>query len=94
MPGFASLDFGADKIDAMVDLACRFDVKLPSAPCTLDRHGNDATLSSLPTNGRQYCLVVRLVEQFPVGETVLLGRVADGAGNPGPPRSIVIRVQN
>ncbi len=91
MPGFPTLNFEPDKVDAMVDLACRFEIKLAGEPCTLDRTGNEATISGLPSNGRQYCFAVTQREGFPPGDTVLLGRVADAAGNPGPPVPIVIR---
>jgi hypothetical protein len=91
VPGFPTPDFGPDKIDAMVDLACRFELNLPSDPCTLDGNGNPATISNLPSNGRQYCFPVTAKEAFSVGDTVLVARVADAAGNPGPPVAIVVR---
>lgn len=92
VPGFATADFAADKIDALVDMACRFDAKLPSEPCTLGRDGLEATITpNLPSAGRQFCAVVSRNIEFPSGDTVLTARVADTLGRTGPVVQIVVR---
>jgi hypothetical protein len=92
VPGFAVPDFGADKVDALVDFACRFDPKLPSEPCTLGPNGLEATITpNLPSSGRQFCAVVSRNIEFPRGDTVLSARVADTLGRTGPIVEIVVR---
>ncbi|GBD26807.1 hypothetical protein HRbin30_02149 [bacterium HR30] len=92
VPAMHPPDFALDKVDALVDFACRFDAKLPSEPCTLGPDGLDATITpNLPSNGRQFCVVVTKNIEFAVGDTVLTARVADTSGRTGPTFEIVVR---
>lgn len=92
VPGVSVADFAPDKIDALVDFACRFDPKLPSEPCTLGPDGLEATITpNLPSSGRQFCAVVSRNLEFAVGDTVLTARVLDTSGRPGPVTEIVVR---
>lgn len=92
VPGFSVADFAPDKIDALVDFACRFDAKLPSEPCTLGPDGLDGTITpNLPSAGRQFCAVITRNLEFPVGDTLLSARVADTSNRIGPVTEIVIR---
>lgn len=92
IPGFGVHDFALDKVDALVDFACRFEAKLPSEPCTLGPDGLDATITpNLPSSARQFCAVVTRNIEFPVGDVVLTARVADTLGRTGPVVEIVVR---
>ena len=92
VPGVSPPDFASDKIDALVDFACRFEAKLPSEPCTLGPDGLDATITpNLPSSGRQFCAVVSRNLEFMAGDTVLTARVLDTNGRPGPVTEIVVR---
>jgi hypothetical protein len=89
--GQPGLDFNANVTDALVDMACRFELVTSSAgACTRDRSGNFAFTASGTT--RQYCLQVPAVARFPEGDTVLAAELRDLTGNIGERKEIVIRV--
>lgn len=79
--------------NAINDLACRFDVRASSTlACTRDAFGVDAFTN--PASTIQFCTSPGVGSEmaFPLHDTVLTARVRDVAGQPGPPRSIAIRV--
>lgn len=79
--------------NALQDLACRFSyVVSPPNACTRNPFGDFAFLSTSST--RQYCFQVPLEAQFAPGERVVAVQARDIAGNLGPVKEIVIRVDS
>lgn len=98
VPGISPLSFEerADVTDAMIDLACRFEARLPTQSCTLNSVGASSVVTpgGLPPDGRQFCLVISNVLAFAAGsETAMAVRLADTSGAVGAPREIVVRVR-
>lgn len=80
--------------DAINDFACRFDARAASAQaCTRDTFGVDAFTNAASTI--QFCTSPGVGSEmaFPPGDTIVTVRVRDIAGQPGPPRTIVVRVR-
>ncbi len=80
----------AQRTNAMIDAACRFEWVLYSEACTRDRFGGFATVSD--DTLVQFCFQVTESAEFPLGDTVAEIQLRDGAGNLGPVEEIVIRV--
>jgi len=93
IPGIDPPNFSSDQatIDALIDWACRFDSNSPTNPCTLNGAGNSATLTALPSGGRQFCDLITSSSTFPEGDTIVVVRLRDFANNLGDPVEIVVR---
>jgi hypothetical protein len=78
--------------NAVNDFACRFDARSALQACTRD--GFSAYAFTDPTSTLQFCTSAGIGAElaFPVGDTIVTARVRDVVGQPGPPRSIAIRV--
>jgi hypothetical protein len=91
-----SFENRAGVTDAMIDVACRFNVLHPTVPCTLDRFGDASmvTPGDPPPGSRQFCLPITNVLAFPVAtETTMAVRLLDTEGAVGAAREIVVRVR-
>jgi hypothetical protein len=90
-PVFGGSQFIANAIN---DFSCRFSPrKTNNDACTKNRFGE----SALQTGGSrvvQFCSNVAVGQEvaFGLGDTYLTARALDIAGNPGPPRTIIVRV--
>jgi hypothetical protein len=90
-PVFGGSQFVANAIN---DFSCRFSPRKTNADaCTKNSLGE----SDLQTNASrvvQFCSDVAIGQEvaFQQGDTFLTARALDIAGNPGPPRTIIIRV--
>lgn len=93
VPAIVPPDFraGTDVTNALIDMACRFDVLNSQVPCTRDRFGE---LTFLGTGTlRQFCFLVPRTAAFPSHEdTIVSAQFRDSSGKIGPRREIVIRV--
>lgn len=91
VPAVANGDFESNP-RAVNDFSCRFDVRTASGtgPCTRNGFGADAFDSS--ESVIQFCAIIGAEVALPVGDTRFTARVRDTLGRPGPPRSILIRV--
>jgi hypothetical protein len=94
VPGIDPPNFSAgDAITrAIQDLECRFTVQeTAQVACTLNSFGD---FSYLGVGTRtQFCYQVPLTGAFQVGDTVVAIQLRDLAGNLGPVKEIVVRVQ-
>ncbi|MGD9762979.1 MAG: hypothetical protein AB7V27_04610 [Candidatus Binatia bacterium] len=80
--------------NAINDFTCRFDVRVASSQaCTRNDFGVEVFTTGLADV--QFCSSPGIGTEtaFPEGDTIVTGRVRDIAGNPGPAKSIVIRVE-
>jgi len=94
IPGIAPPSFDpADTrlTDALNDMACRFQVFAPSAPCTLlDASGEARPIN--PAASVQFCDFVAATAAYPPGDSIFTVQLRDVVGNLGPPAQIVVRV--
>lgn len=92
---------GQQVTDAIQDMECRFlNYSDPSVACTRDHLGNYSYVSPCGQPGQpacsifeQFCYQVPLSAAFPLGDTTVAIELVDEAGNVGPKKEIVIRVQ-
>lgn len=79
--------------DAINDAGCRFEARSPSSnACTIDRLSTEERFVVANTTV-QFCGTINSVLAFAHGlDTTLTVRVLDTDGRPGPPASIVVRV--
>lgn len=95
IPGINPPNFGPgqDITNALQDFACRMTAFQPSSPCTLNRFGNFGVLTpgGLTGTSRQFCHIIRSIEEFPVADTILTAQSRDTGGFIGPTRQIVVR---
>lgn len=84
---------GQHVTDALLDLACRFSAFQPSAPCTLNRFGQESVLTEggITASGRQFCAIIGTSINFAVGDTTLTAQVRDNQGVLGPRKQIIVR---
>jgi hypothetical protein len=85
-----NFDSSTRTTDALIDMACRFDVLSSSTPCTRDRFGDYAFQSN--SSVRQYCYTVPGSAALPLGTNILAAQLRGTNGNLGPKLEIVIRV--
>jgi len=95
IPAVPTLDFSTapETVAAINDLGCRaYDraAHNPASPCTRTSSGDFAMLTPLSTS--QFCIPIAKAWAFPAGDTVVAARVRDVAGNLGPVREMVVRV--
>jgi hypothetical protein len=95
VPATMSEVFGGSQAvsNAINDFACRFDFRGTSSfACTRDLFGVDGFTH--PSSEVQFCTSPGVGAEiaFPSGETAVHARVLDIAGQPGHPKSIIIRV--
>ncbi|MBX3026038.1 hypothetical protein KF840_14110 [bacterium] len=88
-PVFAS---GQSITNAIRDMECRFTIQETTAvACTRTRFGD---FGYLGTGTRtQFCYQVPMTAAFQPGDTVVAIQLRDSAGNLGPSKEIVVRVQ-
>jgi hypothetical protein len=95
VPGINPHDFGPGQpiTNLLQDFACRLTPFQPGTPCTLNRFGAFAVLTpgGLSGGGRQFCHIVRSIEDFPVDDTILTAQSRDTGGFIGPLKQIVVR---
>jgi hypothetical protein len=91
VPAVANGDFESNP-RAVNDFSCRFDVRTLSGtgPCTRNGFGADVFESSASVI--QFCAIIGSEVALPEGDTRFTVRGRDTLGRPGPPRSILIRV--
>ena len=101
VPAVPSLSFDDTQMvdDAIVDLACRFELHLASGACTLDDMNNFALISqqiglTITNDYRQYCTVPVVGKEFEFqhGITRLKVQVEDSAHNTGNQVEIAVQV--
>jgi hypothetical protein len=94
VPGFDPPSFGPgqDVTTALQDMACRFSLQRTT--------GDACTRTSLGLFGflgegsrKQFCFPVPLAEGFNAGDTIVAVQLLDSAGNLGPKKEIVVRVE-
>jgi len=93
VPGFDPPNFDGSPavLDAVNDLACRFQANLTSSDaCTKNLFGVEAF--EAPDTTRQYCAVVTGKMPFSGGDTVVAVQLRDTSGVLGPREEIVVRV--
>jgi hypothetical protein len=102
VPGINPPDFrpGQDVTDAIQDMECRFELHSTSAnACTRNPKGGDFSYISCAaaqnTCGQytQFCFQVPVTAEFQTGDTPVAIQWRDQAGNIGPKKEILIRVQ-
>lgn len=77
--------------NALLDLACRFQVLTANEPCTfIDSSGEHKKVH--PEASHQFCWLGSGKATFPSGDTIVTVRVRDVAGEYGPQAQIVVRV--
>jgi hypothetical protein len=94
VPGINPPDFGPGQAvtDAIRDMECRFSIQETSAvACTRSKFGDFAYLGS--GTRTQFCYQVPMTAAFQPGDTVVAIQLRDTAGNLGPRKEIVIRVE-
>jgi hypothetical protein len=95
IPGIDPPDFGPGQpiTNALQDFACRLSAFQPTTPCTLNRFGAFAVLTpgGITGGGRQFCHIIRTIEEFPVDTTILTAQATDMGGSIGPTKQIVVR---
>jgi hypothetical protein len=90
-PAFGGSQFIANAIN---DFSCRFSVRKSDVEaCTKNQFGE----TDIQTGGNrvvQFCSTVAVGHEvaFGLGDTILMARALDVAGQPGLPRSIIVRV--
>jgi hypothetical protein len=90
VPAVANGNFDANP-RAVNDFSCRFDVRQGAiGPCTRDGSGTDRFASNETVV--QFCAIIGAEMAFPEGDTRLTIRGRDVLGRPGPPTTILIRV--
>jgi hypothetical protein len=94
VPGFTPPDFNDPSqqvTDAIHDLTCRFTLQdSVQNACTRDAFGDFGFLGS--NTVKQFCYQVPISGQFQVGDTIIAIQLRDEAGNLGPKKEIVVRV--
>lgn len=95
IPAVPNLDFSpaTATLAAINDLGCRvYDrhAQGPAFPCTRTSSGDFAMVTPVSTS--QFCIPIAKAWAFPAGDTVVAARVRDVAGNLGPMREMVVRV--
>lgn len=85
-PSFAGTQLVADVLN---DLGCRFNVRSSSGEACTGSGGSFFFLGS--GTDEQFCALVGTEFSFPSGDTLLTVRVLDTIGQPGLPKSFVIR---
>jgi hypothetical protein len=84
--------------DPLNDFGCRFidgTGATQGRPCALSciRYDNgEFRCKDEGNTERQFCAPISVPLQFPDGDTLVTVRVRDVAGNPGPPKQLIIRV--
>jgi hypothetical protein len=93
VPGINPPDFNSSTqtTDALIDMACRFEVLSSQIACTRNMFGDYAFLGGT-TSVRQYCYTVPASAAFGLGTTIVSAQVRGTNGNLGPKKEIVIRV--
>ncbi len=95
IPGINPPNFGPGQTitNALQDFACRLSAFQPTTPCTLNRFGAFAVLTpgGITGGGRQFCHIVRTIEEFPVNTTILTAQSTDTSGAIGSTKQIVVR---
>jgi hypothetical protein len=90
-PVFGGSQFAANAIN---DFSCRFTArKSDNEACTRNRFG-EAELITGGSDVVQFCSTVAVGQEvaFPLGDTYLTARALDEIGQPGLPKTIIIRV--
>jgi hypothetical protein len=94
VPGIDPPDFGPGEAvtKAIQDMACRFSVQeTSSVACTKNSFGDFAYVGS--GTRTQFCYQVPMTAEFQAGDTLVAIQLLDVAGNPGPVKELVVRVQ-
>lgn len=94
VPAVIPTDFGPGQMitNAIQDMQCRFSVQeATNVACTRNRFGDFAYLNAATT--RQFCFQVPGSAQFQPGDNLVVIQLRDAAGNIGPKKEIVVRVE-
>jgi hypothetical protein len=87
-----NFDPGQSVTEAIQDFACRLSVQEDtSVACTRNRFGQYAYLN--PLSRKQFCYQVPETTEFQEGDTVVDIQLKDLAGNLGPKKEFVVRVE-
>jgi hypothetical protein len=94
VPGFDPPDFGpsASVTAALQDFSCRLTVERTSSDaCTKDRFGVFNFLGQ--STRKQFCVLIPLAAGFQFDDTIVAVQLVDTAGNLGPKKEIIVRVE-